>query len=335
MTTIVLQTDGSILGYEGRPGDVTSQPIALRRALRSPLEMWWALITSMCITASVVVVLWRCARRDQVEAPGAGFCRESTRWLSARSIIEQAVIAAALACLNGAGAVATWNNAHVRQQACRVGIVDKSWGSTFRDESGNVRFRLGQLATGEHLVRVMWLPWLPTFVEIWSPVIASVSVTLLALVVVPVCPVSRSRRGTPKTASDVAKRRSPFRLARWATIAAALIGLNVAGALYRVFPQPGEETPSPSVFAELAMVLDKQGGLLRARFGGTGSIGCLRHRPTAAASVRPRRTTSRCRATSSIRRAVRWTRSCTGETAALSPMRGMLDLWICCFLGRT
>jgi hypothetical protein len=42
----VLGTDGSILGYGGRPGDVTSTPIVLRRPLRSLLGMWWPLIAS-------------------------------------------------------------------------------------------------------------------------------------------------------------------------------------------------------------------------------------------------------------------------------------------------
>ena len=59
VTTIEVKDDGSVLGYGGRAGEVTSNPVVLRPPLRWSLEMWWPLIASTSITAVVAVVLWR------------------------------------------------------------------------------------------------------------------------------------------------------------------------------------------------------------------------------------------------------------------------------------
>jgi hypothetical protein len=61
--TIVLEPDGSILGYEGKPGQMTSQPLVLRRPLRSTFEMRWPIVGSATITVLILGQLWRHARR--------------------------------------------------------------------------------------------------------------------------------------------------------------------------------------------------------------------------------------------------------------------------------
>ena len=264
VTTIVVKDDGSVLGYGGRPGEVTSNPIVLRRPLRSPLELWWPLIASTSITALAAIVLWHHDRRNQSKGPEIRVWRDSMRWVRACSLVAWAIIGTALACLNSAGALATWN-AQLREPESRVKIVERrAWGPTaFLDENwGDVRFAFGPLATGEQLFRIMSLPRRPTLLQIWSPVLASASVTVLLFMVLPARLVPRHHRGPPSAAGDLAARRSPLRPARWATTAAALIGLNIAGAVYGPFPEPGQEQPCPGIFKEPSIVPDEQGGLL-------------------------------------------------------------------------
>ena len=266
VTTIVLGTDGSILGYGGRPGDVTSTPIVLRRPLRSLLGMWWPLIASTLATMLVAVVLWRRARRDRSEGPEALVCRDSMAGTSGRTIVEWAVIATTLTCLNGAGAVGTWNGL-LREQANRVWIADRTgWAADVPDfgegRTAVVRLRLGTLASGEELFRIVLLRGRPSILEIWSPLIASVSVTLLALLVFFGGAAPFGPRGRSRAANEPAVPRPRSRLARSVAIAAALIALNVAGWIYGPYPQPGDEQPRPVVLEKPSLLPDRQGGLL-------------------------------------------------------------------------
>ena len=263
VTTIEDKDDGSVLAYGGRPGEVRSNPIVLRRPLRSPLEMWWPLIASTSITGLVAIVLWRRFGRSWAEGSETQGSRDLRRWARARSLMEWAVIGTALVALNGFGALATWH-AQLREPVSRVRLVERfAWEpSLWDEENGDIRFGFGGLATGEELIRIMSLPRRPTLLQIGAPIIASASTTLLVFMVLMGRPSSRLRRGALEAAGGLAARRSPLRLVRWATIAAALIGLNVAGAVYGPFPEPGEEQPCPAVFNDPAMVPDEEGGLL-------------------------------------------------------------------------
>ncbi len=263
VTTIVDKDDGSVLAYGGQLGEVTSNPIVLRHPLRSSLEMWWALIASTSITVLVAVVLWRRAWRNRANGSDDQMSRNSTRWTSARPLLEWAVVGTALVALNMAGAIATWS-AQLRVSVSRVKLVERRfWVPSLRDEeTWDIRFGFGSLATGEELIRVMSLPRRPTLLQIGAPIIASASITLLVFLVLLGRPASRRRRDAPQDSGGLEAQRSPLRLVRWATIAAALISLNVAGAVYGPFPEPGEEQPCPAVFMDPAMVPDEQGGLL-------------------------------------------------------------------------
>ena len=48
--TIVYRPDGSIVGYEGRPGEMQGPSHVIRPPLRSFLEMWWPVVASASIT---------------------------------------------------------------------------------------------------------------------------------------------------------------------------------------------------------------------------------------------------------------------------------------------
>ena len=63
--TIVYRPDGSIVGYEGRPGEMQAPPHVIRPPLRSFLEMWWPVVASASITTLVLGILWRQVWRQQ------------------------------------------------------------------------------------------------------------------------------------------------------------------------------------------------------------------------------------------------------------------------------
>lgn len=68
--TIVYRLDGSILGYEGTPGDLRSRPRMIRQPTRSLLEIWWPVVGSVTISLLVAAVAMRhfWPRRSAVES---------------------------------------------------------------------------------------------------------------------------------------------------------------------------------------------------------------------------------------------------------------------------
>ena len=264
VATIMVGDDGSVLGYGGRAGEMTSKPVVLRPPSRSRLEMWWPLVASIAITAVVAVVLWRRARRGRpaAEPPMA---RGSTTGMSAAPLREWTIIGAALAALNVAGAIEV-RGAHFRERASRVRLVERSseWFPSQWDDRWGIGFPMGQLDTGKSLARLVRLPMRTSPVAIWAPVIASVSITLLTLVVL----TGPRRRPGVIDSAHPAERRTPTRLLRRATTAAALIGLNGAAAVHGPFPEPGYEEPCPKLFDDPAAIPDIQGDrLIRNRDG--------------------------------------------------------------------
>jgi len=65
--TIVYRPDGSIVGYEGRPGEMRAPPHVIRPPLRSFLEMWWPAMAGASITLLVLGILWRQLRRQRAD----------------------------------------------------------------------------------------------------------------------------------------------------------------------------------------------------------------------------------------------------------------------------
>jgi hypothetical protein len=63
--TIDYKPDGSIVGYEGKPGEMRAPPHVIRPPLQSFLEMWWPIMASASITMLVLGILWRQFRRQQ------------------------------------------------------------------------------------------------------------------------------------------------------------------------------------------------------------------------------------------------------------------------------
>ena len=260
VTTICVENDGSVLGYTGRSGVETSNPIVLRGPSRCLLMMWSPVIASAIVTG-LVVVQWLRLRRNRDGSSGSRAFRDLTRGVDVRDILKWAVVGSALAGLNGAGAIATWK-ARVRERACRVRLVEReAWGPIGVDENWDIRLLMGKLETGETLARVMWLPRRPTDLQVWSPVWASVSASFLVLTVLLGRGGSRLRAGSAGVAGELAARRSPIRLARCAMVAAALVALNAAAVVYGPFPEPGDERPRPNVFDDPAMVPDADGSL--------------------------------------------------------------------------
>jgi hypothetical protein len=126
-----------------------------------------------------------------------------------------------------------------------------------------IHIDLGALESGEQLVRVVrWSPP-PTHAGVWSLVVASVSITLLVLLV-PLLPrtallgstLTMFGGGPPPIRSHA------WRAARRLTILAALIGLNVAGAVYRPLPGSSKQPPSPVLFFDSDTFLDEEGNFL-------------------------------------------------------------------------
>jgi hypothetical protein len=180
------------------------------------------------------------------------------RHLRASFNVRSLLVAVAMVGVNLAGAIAT--SKYYPRSHFHVG--GGGWGSAFffRDQYGLIyTYVLTYDARGRALYRlkeVVREPLPPTLLHIWAPVMASVSITLLVL--------AGSWSGRASGERDPASigngERLPFLFhlgpsARRITIAAALIGLNVAAL-------PSRPPPDRSQF-----VLD-----YRALFGGTPTI---------------------------------------------------------------
>jgi hypothetical protein len=103
----------------------------------------------------------------------------------------------------------------------------------------------------------------PTPVQIWSPVIASASITLLVVFVPFERSASRRRSALSNVGGhpDTQLARVWFAV-RWATIVAALIGANLAGAVYRPLLDPREPRPPDHLYFDGSTVRDEAGNFL-------------------------------------------------------------------------
>jgi hypothetical protein len=258
ISTIVVTNDGRIVGYTGAPGWMTTEALVLRPPLRPFLEMWWTVIVSALITALVLVELWREARQQTAKGDRWRGSSEIRLPVRARIVVRLAVVAGTLV-LNIAGASAGWKR-YVSQPYAGVRMAERLWNSYVEDIRGNSHFVLGELEGGERLVRLMRLPQTPTLINIWSPLIASISITLFAIYFAFLCPRSRYQ-GVPEFSAA-------WFAIRGMTISTALIGLNLAGACYEPFSDGSEPPPSPQIFAELRTVADSTGNQLSRKADG-------------------------------------------------------------------
>jgi hypothetical protein len=179
--------------------------------------------------------------------------------------IRSLMTAVALVALNLAGPIATWNRVPAKP-AKRPQVPLISGGPTVFGHGvvhPKIRSDLGVLETGERLVRVV--NWSPpsTLAEIWSPVVASLSITLLVFLVPSLPPTVANRSTATIVAGDPPSIRSQAWLAaRCLTILAALISLNFAGAVHRPLLEPSKQPPSPLLFFDLNTFLDEEGNFI-------------------------------------------------------------------------
>jgi hypothetical protein len=176
--------------------------------------------------------------------------------------IRSLMIAVALLGLNLGGAIATWKRIPAPHQPSPL-INGGPWDTRHGVVNPKIRIDLGELETGERLVRVERRSPPPTLAEVWSPVVASVSITLLVLLVPLVPPTALHARTLTMFGGGPPPIRSHAWLAaRRLTILAGLIGLNVAGAVYRPLPDARKQPPSPVQFFDSDTFLDEEGNFL-------------------------------------------------------------------------
>ena len=191
------------------------------------------------------------------------------RTLHSRFTIRSLLILVAVVGLNLAGAIISCGNL----QKLNPALVDD--GLHVRppqetDADGNTVFDLGKLDTGERLVRrVQRLPPQLATLEIWSPVVACVSITVLVLAA-PIA-LSRSRHGSELTTVDgpgCARLPSHWLAILRATIAVALVGLNIAGAASRQIMDPTEQRQARFQRFDQLTFFDGRGGFFFTRHDG-------------------------------------------------------------------
>jgi hypothetical protein len=182
-------------------------------------------------------------------------------WGGARFTIRSMIIAVALVGLNLAGAIAMWNSIPPPEQAVTLRIGPQLRPADDEDGDRNLRLELGRFATGEALVRVVrGARQRPNLMEIWSPLIASASLTLLVVTVATERAAYRHRvNSSPAGSYPLSQLHGVFTKVRRATIVAALVALNVVAAIHRPLPVPRERGRTPNEFFDLTGFFAKDG----------------------------------------------------------------------------
>ncbi|MHB1561542.1 MAG: LbetaH domain-containing protein [Isosphaeraceae bacterium] len=254
ISTIRLCDDGSLIGHEGRPGDLLAGSVVLRNPTRSFLEVWWAVIGSGTITIAVaagLLIPWGFI------APGGWLGRPGgTGWSKPGwNVLAWAATLAILAWLNVVGAIESQDR-HLRDYLSRVRTIERwKWQPTaWNDVTGETLFGIGRLSPGVGLRRMMILPQPLSLPETWSPLIATVSLSILVIHLQLGRPIGCS----PSTEPGRADRRWSDRM----VIGAALLALNMAAACCDTYPRPGSEEPFPPKFLDASTVSDEDGSLV-------------------------------------------------------------------------
>ncbi|MGP0064669.1 MAG: hypothetical protein ACLQGP_13860 [Isosphaeraceae bacterium] len=183
-----------------------------------------------------------------------------------RLTVRSSLIGVALVGLNLAAALATANAGGDWPRRSMV-VGGRTPGDVYRAVDGRDEYGVGCLyagyfhtTDGRGSVRLseVWRAPLPaTRLQVWSPVIASVSITVLVLALS-----CWSWNGPPRCAhSDAGGRQRPGSstlrtAARWGLLITSLIALNLAGAVHRpgfnLYDHDAAHPPSPAHHAELA-----------------------------------------------------------------------------------
>src|SRR5262249_9263129 len=128
---------------------------------------------------------------------------------------------------------------------------------------GSILVAKGNLDSGYQPTRVLRRPLPPTLLQIWSPVIAGVSITLLILSVARAGPGPQRRSGSPKLGRRLCARQHGLGIvARWGMIVVALMGLNLASAVYRPLPDPAEEWLAHHYLTSENLILTSDGSIM-------------------------------------------------------------------------
>ena len=156
--TIDFKPDGSIIGYEGRPGRIMSRPRVLRPPSFSFLEMRWPMIACASTTVLVLAVTLRHLNRRQ---------------------IRRLVLIVALAAINLAGVFVSYAIGE------RPRLLSETWGFAGAGEQyfsdGSRHFHEGGLGTPRRVTRIERPNPEPSLLQTWWPILASTSITVLVL----------------------------------------------------------------------------------------------------------------------------------------------------------
>lgn len=169
------------------------------------------------------------------------------------------MVAVALVGLNLAGAIAAAKNHHVRfsPKVRDTSHFSRTWTSietedgrgiksarrsfVFQHLNGTIEVGRGYGSPRQELERIVLAPPPTTTLQVWSPLIASVLLTIL-VAVVPRPPSSLPRRSLDSTGDPLllVRQWGPGPTPRWLIAVSALVGLNLLAALYRQ-PDPYDE----------------------------------------------------------------------------------------------
>lgn len=202
----------------------------------------------------------------------------------ARFTTRSLMIAVALIGLNLAGAMATakhypkWSRQGRESSARPHPQVFKNWGVILTKEgrgltqgrsfifsyhSGKTEIGRGRYGTGrQRIERIVLRPPPPNILQIWSPLVASTSLTILVLVV----PwerraLSRWAAQPDGTVPSPARRPCLWAAVKWLMIFAALAGLNLAAALYRGTPDPPDDELDSPIQSSADLLIKPDGAI--------------------------------------------------------------------------
>ncbi len=204
--------------------------------------------------------------------------------LRTRFGIRSLMIAVALVGLNLAGAIAvakhhpSWTN-RGRGSSPHPQVISRTWHSIVSKEgrglqqskSSFIFLRLnGTIEIGrgiygsprEQIKRIVLAPTAPTTLQIWSPLIASVSVTIL-MVVAPRKRPGSQRGGIHSNGDSLSPRwlRRLWLVVRWLMIVMALVGLNLVATLYRPAPAPFDDLLESPIRSTADLLVKPNGGI--------------------------------------------------------------------------
>jgi hypothetical protein len=114
--------------------------------------------------------------------------------------------AVALVGLNLAGAIAT-SKYYPRKQIRPVTAANGRGYISYKTD-GTIEIGTGNAEIGYRRTRVLWRPLPPSLLRVWSPVIASVTITFLVLIVA-VWRTSTQHRNDLPNADETARRTTP------------------------------------------------------------------------------------------------------------------------------